>query len=109
MANTPQMIQLTIVALLAGMGIPLMVQLFLTARSLQRTAASVEGKLEAARRELHDVLEGIRRDSSTGDLASVLASAAVPALLAGIRAFRASTGSPLEVDRVNNHQQEKSP
>lgn len=108
MANTPQLIQLTIVALLAGMMIPLLVQLFLTARTLQRTSASVDRKVEDARREVHDLLTGIRRDSGASDLASVVASAAVPALIAGIRAFRTSTRSPVEAEPINNHQQETS-
>ena len=109
MANTPQLIQLTIVALLAGLTIPLLLQLFLTARSVQRASASVERQLTDARRELHEVLATTRRDGGSGDLASMLAGAAVPALIAGIRAFRSTVHGPDQPNGVQNQPQEKVP
>jgi hypothetical protein len=102
-------IQLAIVALVAGISIPLLVQLFLTARTVQRVSVSVEHKLDESRRELHDLLAGVRSGSGASEWSSALASAAVPAIIAAVRAFRTSLTDPREAAVSRNHQeQEKS-
>jgi type II secretory pathway pseudopilin PulG len=59
-------LQLAIIALIAGMAVPLLVQLFRTARTVQRVAGSADRKLEEARRELHDLIAGSRREPGAG-------------------------------------------
>jgi hypothetical protein len=106
-----QALQLTIVALLGGMAIPLIVQLFLTARTVQRVALSTERKLDETRRELHALLAGGRRETAAAEWTSTLASAAVPALIAAVRAFRESISAE-SGPRSNTNgrtQQERAP
>jgi hypothetical protein len=110
MSTTPQIIELAILALLAGLAIPLLVQLFLTARTIQRVSESLDRKLEESRRELHAALAGGRRDSGSADLASALASAAVPAVIAAVRAFRSTSSPSGPGNGVAHHlQQENAP
>jgi hypothetical protein len=95
-------LQLAIIALIAGMSVPLLVQLFLTARTVQRVAASADRKLEEARRELHDLIAGSRREPATAEWTAVLASAAMPAIVAAVRSFRASVASETQ-NRANSN------
>jgi hypothetical protein len=83
-----EILQLAIIALVAGIAIPLLVKLFLTARTVQRAAISAERKLEDTRRDLHDLLAGGRREPAAPEWTAVLANAAVPALIAAVRTFR---------------------
>jgi hypothetical protein len=102
-------LRLAITALIAGMSIPLLVQLFLTARTVQRVAASADRKLEETRRELHDLLAGSRREAAGAEWMGALASAAVPAIAAAVRTFR-STVADEDHNRTNSNgeRQEKT-
>jgi hypothetical protein len=110
MYSTAQIIQLAIVALLGGIAIPLLVQVFLTARTVQRVSISLERKVDDTRKELHELLAPPRRESGGQELAALLASAAVPAVIAAVRAFRATTsGPPIDKAPSNGHGKEKTP
>jgi hypothetical protein len=110
MSTTPQIVQLAILALLAGMAIPLLVQLFLTARTVKRVSESLDRKLDETRRELHELIAGGRRDGGSADLASALAGAAVPAVIAAVRAYRATPANHAHSNGARQSpQQENAP
>jgi hypothetical protein len=94
MLATTDILRLVFLAFLGGLALPVMVQLFLTLRTLQRTSVTVERRIDETSRDLHEVLAGLRREPAGPDVASLLASAAVPAVVAAIRAFRSPTGEP---------------
>jgi hypothetical protein len=98
MSNATDTIRIVLLAFLGGLVVPVLVQLFLTLRTLQRVSLTVERRIEATSRELTDVLGGLRRESTGPDVASLIASAAVPAVLAAVRAFRANAHTPSAPD-----------
>jgi hypothetical protein len=100
----PEILQLAITAFVAGTAIPLLVQLFLTARTVQRVAVSAERKLEEARREIRDLLGSSRREPAAPEWTAVLASAVVPAVIAAVRTFRSSVATEAD-DRPNTNGQ----
>jgi len=102
-------IQLAIVALLAGMAIPLLVQLFLTARTVQRASASIERHVEEVRRDLHGLVAGGGRSAGPPEWAGALASAAVPAVIAAVRAFRGSLADETSKTAGDGELQERTP
>jgi hypothetical protein len=88
MSNTTDIVRIVLLAFLGGLAVPVLVQVFLTLRTLQRVSLSVERRIEETSREVTGVLAGLRRESSGPDPMSLIASAAVPAVLAAVRAFR---------------------
>jgi hypothetical protein len=90
MSNPTETVRIVLLAFLGGLAVPILVQLFLTLRTLQRVSLSVERRIDETSRELSDVLGGLRRQASGPDVGSLIASAAVPAVVAAVRAFRAS-------------------
>jgi hypothetical protein len=87
-------IKIVLATLVVGVAIPLLLQLFLTLRRLQHLVATLDRRLDPALRDLADVISDFkpRPRASHAEIATVIA-AAVPALVAGIRAFR-STDKP---------------
>jgi hypothetical protein len=102
-------IQLAILALVAGMAIPLLVQLFLTARTVQRAAASIERNVEDVRRDLHGLVGGAARSGAPPEWAATLAGAAVPAVIAAVRAFRGSLAEDQPKTAGDGELQERAP
>lgn len=86
MPETMDLVRTVIMAALAGLLTPVLVQLLLTLRSLQRSAVAVERKLDEALRELTTVVAAARQPPDT--LSAVVAAVA-PAVVAGLRAARA--------------------
>lgn len=100
MSDTADTVRIALAALLTGVALPLLVQLFLATRSLRRAAETAERRLDEALREIRDIAADVRRSaaaasSGSPSLAATLA-AATPAVLAAVRAFR-QTMHPAEV------------
>jgi hypothetical protein len=103
--STTDTVRIVLLAFLGGLAVPILVQLFLTLRTLQRVSLSVERRMDETSRELTSVLAGLRREGSGGpDVVSLIASAAVPAVLAAVRAFRAPASNLPVPNGAAHHQ-----
>jgi hypothetical protein len=111
MSTTTDVVRIVLLAFLGGLAVPILIQLFLTLRTLQRVSLSVERRIDETSREVDSVLAGLRRESSGPDALSLVASAAVPAVLAAVRAFRASPTTTSQTNGIAHHQpqEEKTP
>ena len=90
MTSSGELIRIALLALLTGVAVPLLVQLFLTLRSLRLATDAVERRLDKLQGDVNAIADEVRtRASNPGPLAASL-TAAVPAILAGVQAFRAS-------------------
>jgi ABC-type phosphate/phosphonate transport system permease subunit len=113
MSATNETVRIAIFALLAGAALPLIIQLFLTARSFRRTVDTVERRLDRALRDIDELSADLRRRPAAGSTSIVGAiAAATPAVVAAVRAFRTSmhdqeapgpTAAP-----PNNHDHDKN-
>jgi hypothetical protein len=89
-SSSTDVIRIVLLAFLGGLAAPVLVQLFLTLRTLRQSSLAIERRVQEASHDLATILAGVRRESNSGpDLASLIASAAAPALIAAVRAFRA--------------------
>ena len=89
MTPNSEVFRVGLAALLTGIAVPLLVQLFLLLRDVRRTTAVLDQRLDRTLTDLGDVVAELKRVSVPApSLASQLA-AAVPAIVAGVRAFRA--------------------
>jgi hypothetical protein len=111
MASTTDIVRIVLLAFVGGLAVPILVQLFLTLRTLQRVSLSVERRIDETSREVTHVLAGLRREPSGPDALSLIASAAVPAVLAAVRAFRAPPATSSHPNGTAHHQpqEEKTP
>jgi len=114
MSASADMIRVAILALLAGVALPLLVQLFLAARAFRRTVNTVEQRLDRALRDIDDLAADVRRRPASSPASLVAAAAAAaPAVVAAVRAFRTS----MQVERAeapqeapaNHHDKEMRP
>jgi hypothetical protein len=84
MTPSPEIFRVGLAALLTGIAVPLLVQLFLLLRDLRRTTAVLDRTLT----NLDSVVAELKHPAvATPPLAAQLA-AAVPAVVAAVRAFR---------------------
>ena len=109
MSPAEETVRIAIAALLTGVTLPLIVQLFVTARSVRRAAESVERRLDETLREVRDLASDLRRTTTAAptSLANVVATA-TPAIVAAVRAFRGSMQAAphSETTPTNNHEKE---
>jgi hypothetical protein len=101
MTSQTELLRFGLIALLTGIAIPLAVQLFLVLRNVQKTTAT----LAQALRDVGDAVAELKRASVPApSLASQLV-AAVPAVIAGVQAFRSGAGGPLAktVEHAHDH------
>lgn len=96
MVATTDTIRVALFALLTGAVLPLLVQLFLTLRSLRSAMASMERRINE-----------LAIDAKSGPSASLgaVVGAALPAILAAVHAFRAS----MHTQNGDNDPKESSP
>src|SRR3569623_1250702 len=93
MTPTGELIRIALLALVTGVAVPLLVQLFLTLRSLRLATKAVEARLDKLLGDVNAIADDVRaRATNPGPLAASL-SAALPAIIAGVQAFRASMHS----------------
>lgn len=110
MTSQTELLRFGLAALLTGMAIPLAVQLFLVLRSLQRVTATLDRRLDQTLRDASDVVAELKRASAPGPSIVSQLVAAVPALLAGVHAFRAGLAPvpPSDAHPSNNHHKENA-
>jgi hypothetical protein len=99
MTVTAQMIGVALLALVTGIAVPLMVQLFLTLRSLQRVAGVLDRRLDRTLGELSEVASNLRQSTSPGAGSSALLAALAPALVAAVGSFASSMTTRRSDDR----------
>jgi hypothetical protein len=87
MTSPAELVRVALAALLAGIALPLLVQLFLTLRAVSRTSAVLTRQLEENGRQLSTLLADLRTHQRP-DAGALLANALVPAAIAAVRAFR---------------------
>jgi hypothetical protein len=88
MTPTTEVFRVGLAALLTGIAVPLLVQLFLLLRDVRRTTQALDQRLARTLTDLGDVVAELKHATVPAPpLASQLA-AAVPAVVAAIRAFR---------------------
>jgi hypothetical protein len=88
MTPPADIVRVALTALLVGMALPLMVQLFFTLRAVARASASLSRQLDENGRQLSTLMAEVRAHQRP-DAGALLASALIPAAVAAIQAFRA--------------------
>jgi hypothetical protein len=105
MTPTSDVFRVGLLALLTGIAVPLLVQLFLVLRDVRRTTAILDQRLDRTLTDLGDVVAELKRVSvPASSLAGQLAAAApavVAAVSAGVRAFH--TGVARENGALSIH------
>lgn len=90
MTPSGELIRIALLALLTGVAVPMLVQVFLTLRSLRLATEAVEGRLDKLLGDVNAIADDVRtRATNPGPLASSL-TAALPAVVAAVQAFRSS-------------------
>jgi hypothetical protein len=79
-----------LLALMAGVALPLAIQLYLAVRSIRRVVESLDQRLDRTLADLAQVTGQLRQSAGAGAATSAVLSALAPALVAGVRAFRAT-------------------
>ena len=100
MTSTAETIRIALTALMVGIAIPLLAQLFLVLRGVRRTVGVLEQRLDGTLRDLGEVVADLKRvtapppasASPALTFASQLA-AALPALITAVRTVRAGGAS----------------
>ena len=90
MTSAGDTIRIALLALVTGAVIPVLVQLFLTARSLRSAVETIERRLDSVGRQVGELAADFK--SQTGKSTPLWAAlgAAAPAIAAAVHAFRAS-------------------
>jgi hypothetical protein len=103
MASNTEIVRLAIGALLAGIAIPLLVQLFLVLRNVQRATAVLDRRLDQTLRDMGDVLADLKQVTAPSPPLAAQLAAALPAIVAAVRAFRAGVGHEASVHPIDKH------
>ncbi len=98
MSTPAELFRVALAALLVGVALPLLVQLFLTLRSLQKVLVVLDKRLDVTLRDLSDTIGSLRQVGAPASTASAIGAALVPAIVAGIRALR----TPSELHPTSN-------
>lgn len=92
-----EFVRTTLLALLVGALVPILVQMFLTLRAVQRASLVLERRVDDTYRDVSRTLGDLGRERQAPDALSTIGAALVPAAIAAVRAFRTT-----EV-RATNH------
>jgi hypothetical protein len=98
MTSQTELLRFGLAALLTGVAIPLAVQLFLVMRNVQRVTATLDRRLDQTLRDVADVVAELKRVTVPAPSLVEQLVAAVPAVIAGVHAFRSGTGHAVASD-----------
>jgi hypothetical protein len=90
MTPAGEMVRTALLALLVGVTIPLLVQLFLVLRSVRLATDGVERRLEKILADVDALAEQVKARAAAPSPLGAMLTATVPAVVAGIQAFRTS-------------------
>jgi hypothetical protein len=111
MTSPAELFRLGLLALLAGVALPLFVQLFLVLRNVQRVTAVLDRRLDGTLHALEDVAAVVKRGDAAPAAWPSAAAAMVSAAIAAARAFRTGIAHDHDVADAapthNNHAEEK--
>ena len=79
---------MVLLALGVGVALPVLVQAFLTLRTVNRVMMSVDRRLEATLADLSRIMGRLEPTSERNEVASLIGAAVVPAIAAAVRSFR---------------------
>jgi hypothetical protein len=105
MTPSTEVFRVALAALMSGIAIPLLLQLYLVLRDLRRTTSVLHRRLDRTLTDLGDVVAEIKHATVSTPPLSAQLVAAIPAVLAAMRAFR--TGMHQE-DSSSHPQTEES-
>ena len=90
MTSPSDTIRIALLALVTGAVLPVLVQLFLTARSLRSAVETIERRLDSVGRQMGELAADVK--SQTGNSTPLWAAlgASAPAIAAAVQAFRLS-------------------
>jgi hypothetical protein len=97
MSTSTETIRVALLALMAGVALPLAIQLYLAVRSIRRAVESLDQRLERTLADLTRVTAQLQQSTGAGATTSAVLSALAPALVAGVRAFRATAAPTVTV------------
>jgi hypothetical protein len=112
MTSPAEVFRLGLLALLAGVALPLLVQLFLVLRNVQRVTAVLDRRLDGTLHALEDVAAVVKHGGEQSASWPTAAAAMVSAAIAAARAFRTGIAHDHDHDAApthNNHAEEKRP
>jgi hypothetical protein len=95
MTSTGETIRIALLALLAGVALPIAVQLYLTLRSTAGVVRQLDRRLDRAFDDLARATASVRQGAGASSATSAVLAALGPAVVAGVRAFR-TTATPLD-------------
>lgn len=81
-------VSLVLVALGVGVALPVLVQAFVTLRTVNRVVTSLDQRAEGALAELSRVVGRLEPASGKSEVASLIGAALVPAIAAAVRSLR---------------------
>jgi hypothetical protein len=88
MTPSTEVFRVGLAALLTGIAVPLLVQLFLLLRDVRRTTAVLDRRLDRTLAELGAVVSELKHSTTPAPPLAAQLVAAVPAVIAAVRAFR---------------------
>lgn len=100
MNESNQTLLIVLAALLVGALLPLIAQLFLTARSLRRVLRVVEKRADGTLGDLAEAVAALKNVAAPVNPLMNIGAAIAPAVLAAFQAFRSEM---MPEDRVNGH------
>jgi hypothetical protein len=101
--QTAQVIQMVLLALLAGALLPVAVQAMVTLRATQRSVQQAEHRLDETMKAVESVAHRLERIDAPPAALSALGAALVPAAIAAVRAFRAEVVVSDSTPQKENH------
>ena len=107
MTSSAEVFRLGLLALLTGIALPLLVQLFLVLRNVQRVTSVLDRRLDGTLRAVEEIAADVKRGSAAPASWPAIAAAMVPAVIAAARAFRSGVTHDETPTQTNNHAQEK--
>ena len=88
MTPSTEVFRVGLAALLTGLAVPLLVQLFLLLRDLRRTMAGLDRRLDRTLADLGAVVSELKQATANAPPLAAQLAAAAPAVIAAVRAFR---------------------
>jgi uncharacterized protein YoxC len=119
MTSPGELVRIALLALLTGVAVPLLVQLFLTLRSLRRATDAVERRLDKLLGDVNSIAEQVRERAAHPSPLAASLTATLPAVVAAVQAFRTSmhadaapaggaeTRFPQDRDKGHEHEKQK--
>ena len=90
MTSANDTIRIALLALVTGAVVPVLVQLFLTARSLRSAVETIERRLDSVGRQMGELAADVKAQTGKSTPLWAALGAAAPAIVAAVHAFRAS-------------------